>query len=193
MGEGAPLLYKHRAGPRQRHPGLHEPGVERHRLLIVVDRLPQRGRIGAEGAGRLPLQVGVVGREVGRRAVRQHFLLAAPDRHVERLRHLGRHIGLHLEHVGERRIEWLLPFGVGGGDLDQLGTHLHPAGAAGLGPAHLAHQQVVHPQLAADLLRRLAGVPVLGRAVGGGDSHAGKRSELAADRVGDAVGEVGVG
>jgi hypothetical protein len=56
--------------------------------------------------------------------VLERLLLAASDRHVERVRHLARDVGLDLEHVGERGVERLLPLGVGAAHLDQLGTHL---------------------------------------------------------------------
>ena len=184
-----------RVGARQRRPRRHEARIECHRLLEVPDGLAQLSRTVAERALGLAFEVRVVRRQVPRRTVLEHLLLPAADRHVERLRHPAGDVRLHLEHVGERRVERLLPPGVGRGHVDQLGAHLHPARRAGraLLPAHLAHQQVVHAQLAPDLPRRLGGAPILRRAVRADDPHARQRRELAAHRVGDAVGEVGVG
>ena len=75
-------------------------------------------------------------------------------------------------------------------DLHQLGTHLHSARGAALGPAHRAGQQVPHAQLAGDDFRRLAGLAVGHRARPRDHLDTGQRGELPAHRVGDPVGEV---
>ena len=149
-----------------------------------------RDLAGATEQGRLALEVGVVRRRVRRRPLRQDCPLRRAERHVERLRHLSRHVGLHLEHVRERRVEWLLPLGRAGRDLDQLRAHPDVAAARGLFPAHRAGEEIIHPELPADLLRALRRLLVLVRAAAGGDLEAGQRGELAAHLVGHAVREV---
>src|SRR5262249_24280721 len=100
---------------------------------------------------------------------------------------------LHLEDIGERRVERLLPARrrrAGFADLDELRRDLHAVGAGALLPADRRRQQVVGVELLRDLPRRLLSLLVRHRARTGNDLEARQRRELAAERVGDAVGEV---
>ena len=60
-------------------------------------------------------------------------------------------------------------------------------------PAHRAGEQVADAELRGDLGRRLAAPLVLARAASGDDLEARQPGQLAAELVGHAVGEVGVG
>ena len=78
-------------------------------------------------------QEGVVGRKAPGRLHRQLASGAVAERHVERLGHLSRDVGLHLEHVGHRGIEWLSPAvfrRVARAHVDQLRRYLYPARAS---------------------------------------------------------------
>ena len=87
-------------------------------------------------AGFLAFEERLVGGEVLGRLLRQRLLLRAPSATSSASRHPARDVGLHLEHVGDRRVERLLPGGRGGADLDQLGAHPHPVPGGRLLPAH---------------------------------------------------------
>ena len=147
--------------------------------------------------GGLAFEIGVIGRQVRGRLGRELVAHAVAQRHVERTGHLRRDVGLHLEDVGERRVERLLPLGGRRGpglDPNELGADPHPARPAGrLLPPHRGGEQVVGPELAGDLLRRLGRLAVLVRAGPRDDGEPGDLRELAAHLVGHAVGEVGVG
>ena len=185
----------HRAAssPPTAPPRLHEAGVERHRLFVVADRRPKRLRCAATLPGGLAFEVRVVRREIPRRPGRQDLLLPRADRHVERLATWPAMSACTSNTSVSAASNGCCHLAAAVRHLDELRAHLHPARAPRRpSPAHLAHEQVVHPQLPPDLLRRLAGAAVLGRAVGGGHQHRRQRRELAAHRVGDAVREVGV-
>ena len=178
--------------PRELHPGLHERRVERHRLAVVVYRATDRPGVG-DGqplGGLFAFQVCLVGREVLGRLLGQRFLLRRTQRHVQRLGHAARDVGLDLEHIGDGGVERLLPRGRGRADPDQLGAHPHPIPRGPLLPPHGAGEQIVHPQLPADLLRRLARLLVLSRAAPRDHLESAQRGQLPAHFVGDAVREV---
>ena len=143
------------------------------------------------------LEIGVVGREALGRPRREVLPGAVGEGEVELPRHPPRDVGLHLEHVGERGVERLLPLGGRGRSrrhLYQLGDHPDPAlPGRTLLPANLPDQQILHAQLLGDLLRRLGGVLVLSGAAARDDLEALEPGQLAADLVGHAVGEVLVG
>ena len=170
-------------------PGRDEPRVQGDRLLVEADGPAQaRGiRHGHALRGGLAFEIGVVGRQVLGRLGRELVAHAVAQGHVERTGHFRRDVGLHLEDVGERRVERLLPLGGRRGpglDPDQLGTHPHPARAARrLLPLHRGGEQVVGPQLAGDLLRRLGGVAVFVRAGPRDDREPRHLRELAAHLV----------
>ena len=189
---GRAVRVDQRVRARQLGPGLDEARVEGDGLLVEGDRRSERHEVRVTHALRLgfPLEEGVVGRGVAGGPLRQRGALRRAQRHVQRLGHLAGHVGLDLEHVGERGVERLLPLGRAGRDLDQLGTHPHVVAAGALLPPNRAGQQPVHPELAADLLGRLGGLLVLGRAAAGGHLEPGERGQLAPHLVGDPVGEV---
>ena len=147
--------------------------------------------------GGLALEKRVVGLEARRRPGHQLGPHAVGQGQVQRVRHLGRDVGLHLEHVGERRVELLAPAGarrLPRPGVHQLRRHAHPAGGARrLLPTHRAGEQVVRSQLARDLRRPLRRPAVLVGAAAGDDLEAAHLGQLGPHLVGDAVGEVGVG
>ena len=173
--------------------------IQRHRLLVGGNRLAETRRVERAHPlrGGLAPQEGIVGGQVLGGLRRQLVFDAVPQRHVQRLRHLSRDVGLHLEHVGQRGIESLLPLRRGGRarcDPDQLGADPYPAGPIRvLLPADGAGQQVLGPQLACDLLRGLARPSVLVRAGPGNDGEARELRQLAPDLVAHPVREVGLG
>ena len=129
-------------------PGQRERGVERDGLLIVRDRASQTGRIeDHEPFGRLAFEERVVRGEVLRGPLRKRLLLPRAQRHVQRGGHLAGDVGLDLEHVGDGRIERLLPLRAGRVPrchVHQLGAHPDPAGAVRqLLPLYRGRQQVV--------------------------------------------------
>jgi hypothetical protein len=142
-----------------------------------------------------PRRKGLVGLQVLRRLVGEPLLLGGAERDSELLRDARRDVGLHLEDVGQRRVEGLLPPRGGrtvGADLDELRAHLHAVARAAflLLPADGGGQEVVRGELLRDLLRRLGRLLVGSGAAARDHLEAGKRRELAADRIRDAVGEV---
>ena len=143
------------------------------------------------------MEVGIVGGQVRGRLGRQLVPRTVAQRHVKGARHLGRDVGLHLEDIGEGRVERLLPLAGRSGaglDLHEFGAHPDPARASRrLFPLDGGGEQVVGPQLAGDLLGRLGRLAVL---VGAGPrDHREPRDlrQLAPHFVGDAVREVRVG
>ena len=190
---GGPIVVQDGMRPRELRPRGREAGVEGHRPLVVSDRLPQLARVcvAQPGTDLLTLQEGIVRREVLGRLLRQRLPLPRAQGHVERLGHAPRDVRLHLEHVRDRRVERLLPPRRAGRDLDQLRAHLDAARAGRvLLPADLPHDEILDPELLADLLRRFGGVLVLARAVGRDHLESREPGELAAHRVGHSVGEV---
>ena len=184
----------------QIRPGLGKAGIEPHRLLVLRDRPAKLGRAvtGAAGGGRASPEKRVIRLRIPRRRLGEPLLRRARQRHAHRLRHLSGDVRLHLEHVADRRLERLLPLArrrAVAAHLHQLGAHLHPAGAVGvLGPAHRPGQQVLDARGRAAIcagVRVRAGV--LHRAAARDHLELRQLGELAAHRVGDAAGEVGVG
>ena len=110
-GRGSAVGVQERVGAPRPRPRLREAGIQRHRLLVEGERLPQlAGSLARRhSASLLALQEGVVGREVLRRLLGKPLLLARPERAAQRLRHLRRDVRLHLEDVRDRRVERLLP------------------------------------------------------------------------------------
>ena len=145
--------------------------------------------------GGLAFEIGIIGRQVRGRLGRELVAHAVAQRRVERTGHLRRDVGLHLEDVRERRVERLLPLGGRRGpglDPDELGTDPHPARPAGrLLPLHRGGEQVIGPELAGDLLRRLGRLAVFVRAGPRDDGEPRDLRELAAHLVRDPIGEVG--
>ena len=137
-------------------------------------------------------EIEVVRGEIARPALLEVAPLPGGERQPQLAGHPLGDIRLHVEDVGERRVERLLPLGGAGRRLDQLGAHAYPALGPLPVPAHRAREEVVDPELAADLPRRLGGVGILGRARARHHLQAGDGGQLAADLVGDPVGEVGV-
>jgi hypothetical protein len=139
-------------------------------------------------------QKGIVRRQVFGRSLGDALPLAGTERHAERPGYLLGYSRLHLEHVGEGGVERLLPGRGAGRDLHQLRAYLHPTPAARVAvPPYCAGEQVAHAQLAADLGQGLGRAAVLIRAGAGDDLHPLESRQLAAHRVGHAVGEVLVG
>ena len=107
-----------------------------------------------------PLEGPAVGCEALRGLERQPAPGALPKHHAERAGHLGCDVGLHVEDVGERGGERLLPGGAVGAcsavTSTSSGVTRTRVGSAGrLVPLHRGGQQVVGAELAGDLVRRL--------------------------------------
>jgi hypothetical protein len=119
-----------------------------------------------------------------------------PERHVQRLRHPARNVGLHLEHVGHRGVELLPPVGLRRrtrAHVNQFRGHPDSAHAARrLGPLHRGGEEILRFQLAGDLLRRLLSLAVLVGAAPGDDGEARDLGQLRAQIVGHAVSEIGI-
>ena len=116
------------------------------------------------------------------------------ERQVERIGDIARDLTLDLEHVGECRVERLLPPCRPGARVDQLGAHAHPRCLARpLLPSNRAGQQVPHVEILGDLLGRLVLAPVAAGARTGDYLQTGDHRQFPTDLVRDAVGEVGVG
>jgi hypothetical protein len=98
--------------------------------------------------------------------------------------HAAGDVRLHREDVGHRGVERLRPPAhgrrVAGRDLDELGSHAHARGLArrgGLG-AYGAGEQILHAELARDVLQRLGRAPVLVGARARDHLHAGTPASL---------------
>ena len=184
--------------PREMRPRLGKGRVERDGLLVIRDRALQRVCVcDDETLRRLTLQIGIVRGEIRRRLLSERLSLPAAERNIERARDLIRDVRLHLEDIGDRGIEGLLPFRSGRmpfADVHQLGAHAHAARAVrALLPLHGCGEQVVGAELACDLLRRLRRVAVLGRAAARDHLDRAQLRQLAAQFVRDPVGEIRIG
>ena len=182
---------------RQLRPGRCERRVEADRSLELGFSGMKDGWRDVPRTFFLAAKIGIVSVEVLRRPQRQLPAGAVGQGHVERAGDLACDVGLHLEHIGQGRIESLLPLCRGHrprSDPDQFRADPHPAGAVRrLVPADSRREQVLSPQLARDLLRRLARVPVLVGTRSGDDGEARDLGQLTPDLVAHPVGEVCVG
>ena len=142
--------------------GEGELGVQRDRLLQEPASLVEAGGRALMPGVAAP-EIEVVGAEVAGRALLHVAPLPGGKRHAELAGHPLGDVRLHMEDVGERCVERLLPATGAARRLDQLGAHPHAAPASLLVPPHGAGEQVVHPELASDLPRRLRGREHTGR------------------------------
>jgi hypothetical protein len=114
-------------------PGLDKGRIERHGLLVRGNGLAVARWVVPLQGGLAP-QEGLVGGQVLRGFRRQLVFGAVSERHVQRLRHLARDVGLHLEHVGHRGGVELLPpaglWGMPGVHVHQLRGHPDPGRAS---------------------------------------------------------------
>ena len=118
-------------------------------------------RVGIAGAVEVVVaaEIEVVGPEVLGRLGRDRLVVGLLQRQVQRGRDLLRDPRLDLEHLLQRLVEAPGPEVAVVGDADELRRHPDPARAAGLLPPHAPLEDVVHPQLAPDVLDGLAGLP----------------------------------
>ena len=100
-----------REGLAEPGPRGDERGVERDRPLVEADGPTKARRVRCAHACRcrLSLEVGVVGSDVRGGPGGEPAAHAVGEGHAEGARHLAGDIRLHLEDVGERRVERLLP------------------------------------------------------------------------------------
>ena len=122
---GRATVVQRRLRPGELRPRLDKGRIERHRLLVGGNRLAETRRVERAHPlrGGLAPQEGIVGGQALRRLRRQLVFGAVPERHVQRLRHLARDVGLHLEHVGHRGVESAAPSGLGA----RARAHVRPA------------------------------------------------------------------
>ena len=90
-----------------------------------------------------------------RRSLGHRLLCGRRERDLELLRDLARDIGLHLEDVRERCVEWLRPLVRRVLASSSSGSPALARAPGVLVPANFAGQQIAHAELLADLLRRL--------------------------------------
>ena len=180
-GGRAPVEVQGRAGIGEPGPGQGEAGVERDRLLVLHHHAVESDGIGALALDVEPLQVGLVGGQVRRRALRELSPLLLRQHQLEGVRHLTGDVLLHREDVLDLGVEGLLPAGGGG----PVARHLHElrrdtdaAVVSVLLPPDLGQEEKADPELLGDLLRGQVRALVLARAGAGDHRETGQPGEL---------------
>ena len=166
--------------PGELGPGQREGGVERHRLLVVRDRAPKARRIGDhEALGRLAFEERVVRRQVARSAARSASASApspsatfSADATWPAMSACTWNTSVIAASNGCCHLVRGAWPGVTSTSSGLTRTRLVPSGQ--LLPLHRGREQVVRPQLAGDLLRRLGGAAVLVGAAAGDDLQVGR-------------------
>jgi len=173
----------------QGYPGLGEIGIELDGSLEVRDalQLPLAIEVRTCPASQVRLPC----LEVLGRSRLDDLDLRPQECDSELANDLARDFGLHGEYVVIGTVEGHRPQVGVVRNADQPGSDSQPCCAGGrLGPAYGAAEQVLDPELIADLPRGLVGLRVLVRAVARDHPQTAHRCEPAGDLFGHAGGEV---
>ena len=194
-GRRPAVAIQHRARSRNLRPRLGERGIQRDGALVEGKRLAQARRIlhGHAPGDLLAAEKLVVRREILRGPLLESLRLVRLEHDAELLGDARGDVRLHLEDVGQRRVERLLPLRsgrLGARDLDELRRHVHATLSAGLVPANRGGEQVSHAELGGDLLRRLGRLAVRRRASAGDHLQPRQERQLPAHFVRDPIREV---
>jgi hypothetical protein len=181
-------------GERDLRPGSGEGRIQRDRLLAFGNCHSNCLRSMFTGAQLFTTQISRICLRVVRQFRGELLTCSVAERHVERVRDLGRDICLHVEHIRQRGIERLVPPRHAAARVDQFRAHAYAARCAWTSfPSNRAGQDVIDAELVADPLGRLRCTGILARTDACDHFEALHCRELSANFVRHSVREIGVG